>query len=390
MPRWRWIASLPFLLIAGYFAFRFTAEPVEKKPLTAFAAGIVVGLVVSFMQRHLQRMYALLPLGSAGITVALVGRLLVPESVIPIVVLGVSVGVALLPIHRGLFFAFSQKYRFVCLYMVAIALLLTLLWLLPRDDWRLESIVLIAISAISLVMSTAIFLREIVEQLVEIIIWPLYRVRAFGRGLRQVPLHGPALVIANHAAWLDPIWLAKVLPCRLTPMMTARFFDVPIVGWVVRVLGGGIKVADTGFRREAPEIREVLTRLRRGEIVMIFPEGRLRRTKEMLLRRFGQGIYQILREMPHVPVIVCWIEGGWGSYTSFAGGPPTQGKKLDCRRLIRIGVSEPEIVPPELLEDGLRTRRYLMQACFKARKHIGLDVPEVDVFAKEHEKDEPD
>jgi len=274
MTRWRLIASVPLLLIAGYFALLFAAEPAEKNQPTAFAIGIAVGFLASLLQRHLQRLYALLPLGSAFMAVALVGRNFVPESVIPVAVLGVSVGITLLPIHRGLFFALPQKFRFgafACLYAAVIALLLPLVWLLPRDDRRLESIVCVAISTISLVVSTCVFLREIVEQLVEIIIWPLYRVRAFGPGLHKVPLQGPAIVVANHAAWLDPIWLAKVLPCRLTPMMTSRFFDKPLIGWVVRVLAHAIRVPDTGFRREAPEIQQALQRLREGHIVMIFP-----------------------------------------------------------------------------------------------------------------------
>ena len=33
------------------------------------------------------------------------------------------------------------------------------------------------------------------------------------------------LVVANHAAWFDPLWLAKVLPRFVTPMMTSAFFS---------------------------------------------------------------------------------------------------------------------------------------------------------------------
>jgi 1-acyl-sn-glycerol-3-phosphate acyltransferase len=214
-------------------------------------------------------------------------------------------------------------------------------------------------------------------------------VRAYGPGQYQIPLTGPAIVISNHAAWLDPIWLAKALPCRLTPMMTSRFFDLPFVGWVVRVLAKAIRVPDTGFRRETPEIQQAIERLREGHVVLVFPEGRMRRNEKQPLRRFGQGIYHILRDQPGIPVISCWIDGNWGSFTSFSGGPPTKNKKMDLWRPINIGVSEPIIVPTDILADANLTRRYMMQACLGARARLGLEVPEVTSFADREEDDEP-
>src|SRR5205807_1758989 len=67
--------------------------------------------------------------------------------------------------------------------------------------------------------------RETVELLFEAAVLPLYRFRAAGPGLDSFPRRGPVLVIANHSAWLDPLWLAKVLPRSLVAMMTSKFFD---------------------------------------------------------------------------------------------------------------------------------------------------------------------
>src|SRR5207244_1633168 len=125
--------------------------------------------------------------------------------------------------------------------------------------------------------------------------------------------------------------------------------------------------------------------LDRGQNVLIFPEGWLRRKEEQAVRRFGQGIYQILREKPRTPVIACWIEGNWGSYTSFFKGPPTKNKKMDWFRIIRIGVSDPEVLPLELLHDGHRTRRHLMLAVLNARRFLGLDPLPPPPFAADSE-----
>src|SRR6185503_2244469 len=139
---------------------------------------------------------------------------------------------------------------------------------------------------------------------------------------KVLPTRGPIVVFANHCAFLDPLWVAKLIPLRLRPLMTARFFDKPVIRWLMTRVFYTIRVPEEAFRREAPEIQEAIAAIERGQSVLIFPEGWLKRKDEQAIRRFGQGIYQILREKPDTPVVACWIEGGWGSYMSYKNGPP--------------------------------------------------------------------
>jgi hypothetical protein len=93
------------------------------------------------------------------------------------------------------------------------------------------------------------------------------------------------------------------------------------------------------------------------------------------LRQFGQGVWLILRKRPSTPVVVCWIEGGWGSYTSYFGGPPTVNKKLDWWHRIDVAIAEPQVLEPALLADHRATRTYLMRACLAARRYLGRPAP---------------
>src|SRR5207253_6927656 len=136
--------------------------------------------------------------------------------------------------------------------------------------------------------------REVLELFTEFLIWPFYRIRGYGPGLDDFPLQGPALVVANHSAWLDPVWIAKVLPRRLTPMMTSVFYDKPILRWLMVHVVHAIRVEASEFRREAPELRQAVAALDRGECVVVFPEGRMRRRDDQLLHRFGPGMWHIL------------------------------------------------------------------------------------------------
>jgi 1-acyl-sn-glycerol-3-phosphate acyltransferase len=141
---------------------------------------------------------------------------------------------------------------------------------------------------------------------------------------------------------------------------------------MVRVVRA-IRVERSAFRREAPELQEAIAALDRGECVAIFPEGFLKRRADQGLRQFGQGVWRILRERPTVPVIVCWIEGGWGSYTSYYNGPPTVNKRLDWWRPIAVAIGEPQVLDPALLEDQRATRSYLMRTCLEQRNYLGLE-----------------
>ena len=212
----------------------------------------------------------------------------------------------------------------------------------------------------------------------------MYECRCGGPGLRKFPVVGPVLVIGNHACWFDPTFVTKGLPRPATPMMTARFYKIwflrPLLKYVFKV----IVVPETPIRREAPELRLAIAALDRGECVMLFPEGYLRRKEEVPLRRFGQGVWQILKERPDTPVVACWIEGAWGAWCSFYNGLPTKNKPMDFRRPIRVGLSEAEVVPAELLDDHLRTRIYLMNRVRAVRATLGLpELANVELPARE-------
>ena len=75
---------------------------------------------------------------------------------------------------------------------------------------------------------------------------------------------------------------------------------------------------------------------------------------------------------PNTPVVVCWIEGGWGSYFSHKNGPPLRNKKFDLRHPIDIVIGEAHVLPPEVLADHQATRAALMQECLALRAQLGL------------------
>jgi len=222
--------------------------------------------------------------------------------------------------------------------------------------------------------------RPAFELAVEPLLGVMYRVRAAGPGVGAIPVAGPCLVVANHSCWFDPFFLAKVLPRPVTPMMTARFYDRPVLRWLMRRVIHAIRVPEAAFRHDAPELAEAVAALDRGACVVIFPEGYLRRTEDRPLRRFGRGAWRILAARPDTPVVTCWIEGGWGSFTSYFGGRPAAGKRPDLRRRIGIGVAAPAVLDPATLAAHLPARLDLMNRVAAARTALGLpELPPYEV-----------
>lgn len=263
-------------------------------------------------------------------------------------------------------------------------------WLLrergaPYDEGELLAL---AVAAFLVPWCWLRFFRPAFELACEPLLHRMYRVRGAGPGRSAVPRTGPCLVVANHACWFDPLFLAKVLPRPVTPMMTARMYDQPLIKRLM-VMFGVIRVPEKALKKNAPEVQEAIAALDRGECLVIFAEGYLRRTADKPLRRFGRGVWEVLKARPDTPVFALWIEGAWGSYTSYDNGPPTKNKKKDYGRPIVVGMSASATVPAEVLADHWPTRVHLMNLVSAARAHAGVEpLPPFELPAK-GDGDEP-
>ena len=91
--------------------------------------------------------------------------------------------------------------------------------------------------------------------------------------------------------------------------------------------------------------------LRDGEIVGIFPEGKL--TDDGELSRFRPGVQQMLATTP-VPVVPMALSGLWGSFFSRAYGGKAMRRLRGVFSRIAFVVAPP--VPPERVTlDGLQS-----------------------------------
>ncbi len=131
------------------------------------------------------------------------------------------------------------------------------------------------------------------------------------RGLEHIPRSGGAIVAVNHVSHADPIvfgrfiWDAGRIPRYLAK---ASLFDAPFpVGWVLK--GSGQIPVHRGSVNAAGALQAAVDALRRGEMVLIYPEGTVTRDPAGWPMQAKTGIARLALMVPEVPVIPA---GQWG------------------------------------------------------------------------------
>jgi 1-acyl-sn-glycerol-3-phosphate acyltransferase len=120
-------------------------------------------------------------------------------------------------------------------------------------------------------------------------------------GLENIPAEGPAILLINHIAFVDPIVVLYVMPRDVTPMAKVEVYEYPIIGIFPR-LWGVIPVRREEVDRRA--IQMALEVLRAGEIILVAPEG----TRGPELQRGKEGM-AYLASRAGAPIIPVAIEG---------------------------------------------------------------------------------
>jgi hypothetical protein len=202
----------------------------------------------------------------------------------------------------------------------------------------------------------AIYIYSLVpEFLLRFIAWMLvhFIYRLDKRGLENIPATGPALLICNHVGFADAIVISAACPRPIRFIMESSIFEVPVLSTLFR----GMKAIPVAPAKQDPEVYErafqiVAQELRGGQLVCIFPEGRL--TSDGEIGAFRPGMMRILSETP-VPVIPLSLSGLWDSMFSRKYGPAWN--RWPRRIWVKITLTAGSAVQPSnaVLED-LRRR----------------------------------
>jgi len=129
-----------------------------------------------------------------------------------------------------------------------------------------------------------------------------------------IPMDGPAVFVANHASYLDPIFLAAVLPRPIRFFVLSDIYSLWWCRWLL-ALYGTIPV-----RGEATRLAMTLGRelLHEGHWIGLFPEGQ--RSFDGVVGKGKPGAL-FLAIQTGVPLIPVGIRGAYEAYPRWTKWP---------------------------------------------------------------------
>lgn len=208
----------------------------------------------------------------------------------------------------------------------------------------------------------AVYIFSLVpEFLIRFLAWILihtfYRVRIING--QAIPDEGPAVLVCNHVSYVDAIAIMAASPRPVRFVMDHQIFRIPVMSWLFR----NVRAIPIAPVKEDPWLTEkafvdIAQALHEGELVCIFPEGKLTRDGE--INPFKGGVQKIIDRSP-VPVLPMALRGLWGSlFSRDPSNPVARTFKRGLFSRLELAVGEPiapAAVSPEGLQEQVRALR---------------------------------
>jgi 1-acyl-sn-glycerol-3-phosphate acyltransferase len=134
----------------------------------------------------------------------------------------------------------------------------------------------------------------------------VFNIRCHGR--EKVPRAGGGLMLSNHQSFLDPVIVGLASDRRLNYVARKNLFRFAPFRWFINSLDA-IAIDREGLGLEG--LKETLRRLKRGEMVLLFPEGT--RTRDGEVQPLKPGFCAVARRCrgPIVPVAMDGAFDAW-------------------------------------------------------------------------------
>lgn len=127
-------------------------------------------------------------------------------------------------------------------------------------------------------------------------------------GLENIPKTGAVLVVSNHQSHFDPPFIGTGCWRRMNYLARETLFRFAPLGWLIHTLDA-IPIDRDGLGLNG--LKESLRRLKRGEMVLIFPEGTRTRDGEVAPFRPGFTVLAARSKAAILPVAIAGAFDAW-------------------------------------------------------------------------------
>ncbi len=385
---WFWFYGATFLAQMPVFAKEVLGgnELVVVLMLTIFSVGVGVGSLLCEKLSGKRVELGLVPFGSIGITGFAVDLYFTTRGMQPAGLVGIGDFLSIAANQRvvmdllmiGLFAGFyivplyalvqtrtppEHRARVIAgnnilnaFFMVVSALMAVAL--LTKAGFSIPDLFL-TIAIMSVLVSAYIF-TLVPEFLMRFLVWMFMSLfyRVDRKNVEAIPEEGACVLVCNHVSFFDVLVLATAIRRPPRFVMDHNIYRLPVLGFIFRT-ARCIPIApakvDAVLLEKAYE--EIAAALADGEMICIFPEGKL--TPDGEIQPFKNGIQRIVEQTP-VPVIPMALQGMWGSFSSRKGGAAFTKfpRRLRSHVAVVVGTEVgPDQASPEYLEQAVRHLR---------------------------------
>ncbi|WP_218139038.1 MFS transporter [Allopseudospirillum japonicum] len=365
---WFWFLGASYLTQFPTYArdFLYADAQVVTLLLAMFSIGVAIGSLLCEKLSYARLELGMVPLGSLLITLGGLGLISVHievsttltqlthflteryawQVIVSLLILGIGGGLYIVPLYTLLQqrSARDHRARIIAANNVVNALMMVFsalagIFFLVMLEWNLAEFWML-LACINILVAAIIY-TYIPEFTLRCVIWLtchlLYRVRV--NNIQHLPDEGPVLVICNHVSYIDALLLGGMIRRPVRFVMDKPIYQIKALNWFFR-LAQAIPIASErhdpqGLRKAFAQIDMALAA---GELVLIFPEGRL--TPNGQLQPFKAGVLRILRQRS-VPVVPMALQGLWGSWFSRSGGMAFRKWPKRLRAPVTLNVGDP-------------------------------------------------
>ncbi|KJF81674.1 MFS transporter [Photobacterium angustum] len=360
---WFWFVGATYLTQLPHFAKTFISDDPQYVTmlLTIFSVGIALGAIICEKLSGDKIELGILPLGALGMSVFGFDLYFSSQNIITsnsmtvvdftlnnyrllldLMLLSASGSIFVVPLNALIQQRSEKEHR---AQVIAGNNVLNALFMVGSAIFSIVMLTVVHLSVLELFLSIALLnvivsiyvFSQVQEFLIRFIVWIISRVlyRVKSTGLDNIPETGPAVLVCNHVSFVDAILVGAASRRPVRFVMDKNIANLPVMKyffkWAKTIPICSPKVSTEIYKQAFDQIDKELSS---GEIICIFPEGKITRTGE--LNEFKRGIEHIVKRNP-VPVVPMGLKGVWGSVFSRSG-------RFTIMRAIKRFRSELEVV----------------------------------------------
>lgn len=174
------------------------------------------------------------------------------------------------------------------------------------------------------------FIYRLTRKIAQLVFSTLYRIKVYETS--PLPKEGPLIILPKHQYWTDIPIISLAFKPLLYFVAKRELFNYPIVREYLSLLGG-IPLDRKRTLRSLDSFRFLITLLKSGEKIVIFPEGTYYRGgvgpgKSRLLQMILRVQEELKLKIPFLPVGIRYGERkGWRKEVEVSIGSPLFGEK---------------------------------------------------------------